>query len=444
LHVLFVVLSLQITIVSRTEAQETQNAFPSGRTLEDFFSSAIRFNPKLKAAKGQLDASSARLDFATGQLLPQISANATLSDNRRTSLNQLQEYDGNRYAVQLRQVLFNWQAFEEKSAANLRQEIAEVTYFGELSALLASVSDRYFDLLLAHDSLASISAELEAVNNQLHQIEQLYSKQLAKITDLYQAQASAAAIESQKIQLESEVAIRAEALAAISGLNPVNIFTLKADINLPLPEENLHYWLTEAKKNSYSIQASALGVNVAEKNISSRRGAQLPRVDLILQRQDSDVGFDNMPMNRIDNNYIGLDIRVPLYAGGSARAGIREAISLREIATSELQQTELETNQKIRSAYLQLQASTTVISAADRFLDSAELSSTAMQRGFELNAVTSVDVLNALRDRFRAERDLLEAKYNHIRVLLTLKQEAGVLSAKDLLEISAWLTPPEN
>ena len=67
-----------------------------------------------------------------------------------------------------------------------------------------------------------------------------------------------------------------------------------------------------------------------------------------------------------------------------------------------------------------------------------------MQRGFELNAVTSVDVLNALRDRFKAERDLLEAKYNHIRVLLTLKQEAGVLSAKDLLEISAWLAPPEN
>ena len=67
-----------------------------------------------------------------------------------------------------------------------------------------------------------------------------------------------------------------------------------------------------------------------------------------------------------------------------------------------------------------------------------------MQRGFELNAVISVDVLNALRDRFRAERDLQEAKYNHIRTLLTLKQEAGLLSAKDLLEISTWLEPSEN
>jgi outer membrane protein len=310
--------------------------------------------------------------------------------------------------------------------------------------LLAGVSDSYFNLLLAQDSLSSITAELNAVKNQLDQIEQLYSKRLVKITDLYQAQASAAAIESQKIQLESEVAIQTEALAVISGLKPLNIYTLRSNVTLPLPKENLQYWLSEAKKNSHAILTNTLAVNVAEKNISSRRGAQLPQVNLILQRQDSDVGFDNMPMNRIDNSYIGLDITVPLYAGGSAKAGVREAISLREIAANELQQTELETNQKIRSAYLQLQASKAIISAANRFLDSAELSATAMQRGFELNAVTSVDVLNALRDRFRAERDLQEAKYNHIRTLLTLKQEAGLLSAKDLLEISTWLEPSEN
>ena len=444
LRALFAIIIVQAFLLGQLQAQVTQNNLSSGQTLEDFFSSAINFNPRLKVARGQLDVSSARLDVANGQLLPQINANANLSDNRRTSLNQLQEFDGNRYAIQLRQILFNWQAFAERGAANLRQEIAEVTYFGELGALLAGVSDSYFNLLLAQDSLDSIAAELDAVKNQLSQIEQLYSKQLVKITDLYQAQASAAAIESQKVQLESEVAIRAETLAAISGLNPINIFTLKSDVALPMPKEDLHYWVTEAKKNSHAILANTLEVNVAEKNISSRRGAQLPQVSLILQRQDSDVGFDNMPMNRIDNSYIGLDITVPLYAGGSTRAGVREAISLREIATSELQQTELETNQKIRSAYLQLQASQAIISASHRFLESAELSATAMQRGFELNAVTSVDVLNALRDQFKAQRDLQEAKYNHIRTLLTLKQEAGLLSADDLLEISAWLEPSEN
>ena len=441
---LFVALIVLAVFLGQNQAQNIQNNLPRGETLEDFFSSAINFNPRLKAVRGQLGVSSARLDVANGQLLPQISANANLSDNRRTTLNQLQEFDGNRYSIQLRQILFNWQAFAERGAANLRQEIAEVTYFGELSALLADVSESYFNLLLAQDSLHSIAAELDAVKNQLSQIEQLYSKQLVKITDLYQAQASAAAIESQKIRLESEVAIQAEALAAISGLNPINIFTLKTDVTLPLPKENLHYWITKAKKNSHAILVNALAVNVAEKNISSRRGAQLPQVNLILQRQDTNVGFDNMPMNRIDNSYIGLDITVPLYAGGSNLAGVREAISLREIATSELQQTELETNQKIRSAYLQLQASKTIISAADKFLDSAKLSATAMQRGFELNAVTSVDVLNALRDQFRAERDLQEAKYKHIKTLLTLKQAAGLLAAEDLLEISAWLEPSED
>ena len=142
---MFVLLTIQSTLFGQT--QNTSNTLPHGQTLEDFFSSAITFNPRLKAVKGQLDVSSARLEVANGQLLPQISANANLSDNRRTSLNQLQEFDGNRYAIQLRQILFNWQAFAQRGAANLQQEIAEVTYFGELSALLAGVSHTSHDHL---------------------------------------------------------------------------------------------------------------------------------------------------------------------------------------------------------------------------------------------------------------------------------------------------------
>ena len=61
-----------------------------------------------------------------------------------------------------------------------------------------------------------------------------------------------------------------------------------------------------------------------------------------------------------------------------------------------------------------------------------------MQQGFRLGTVTSVEVLNALRDQFRAQRDLQRTRYDHIRYLLTLKRETGSLSAADMLEISTW------
>ena len=64
-----------------------------------------------------------------------------------------------------------------------------------------------------------------------------------------------------------------------------------------------------------------------------------------------------------------------------------------------------------------------------------------MQQGFNLGTVTSVDVLNAIRDQYQAERELQRIRYEHINLLLLLKRETGTLSAEDLLEVGAWLTP---
>ena len=75
-------------------------------------------------------------------------------------------------------------------------------------------------------------------------------------------------------------------------------------------------------------------------------------------------------------------------------------------------------------------------------MDSTRLSSEAAQQGFELGTVTNVDVLNALRDQFQAERDFQRARYEQIIALLTLKREAGTLNAGDLAEISRLMVSP--
>ena len=59
-----------------------------------------------------------------------------------------------------------------------------------------------------------------------------------------------------------------------------------------------------------------------------------------------------------------------------------------------------------------------------------------MQKGFDLGTVTSVDVLNAIRDRYQAERLLQEAKYDSIKFYLLLKRESGSLTAEDMKEVS--------
>lgn len=170
----------------------------------------------------------------------------------------------------------------------------------------------------------------------------------------------------------------------------------------------------------------------------------MPSVSIVAQQQSSNLGYDNTLSNSTDSSYIGLNVTVPLFAGGRNRAGVNEARSQHSIAQNELRQIQLEIVERTRLAYLQAKSSELQITAAERLVESTALSYTAMQRGFELGTVNSVDVLNALRDRFAAERDLQRARYAHIRYNLLLKREAGILSADDLLDVGNWLIAPQN
>jgi len=423
-----------------SERSTTTQNLDGGQKLEDFFSAALAYSPKLKIASERLNVQKARRAIANSRLLPQVNGRASVSDNTRTASNIRQDFDGNRFSLQLTQTIFNWQAFAARSRAYLLEDAKEIEYYGELALLLTEVADRYFDALHAQDSLESVASELEAVKSQLQQIQQLYSRQLTQITDLYQAQASLAAVESQQIQLQSELVQKYEALRSISGVTVEQLYVLGEKKPLPQVEENLHFWVANAEENSHLIKIKELELEEATKAISQERGAFLPQVSLIIQRQDSDVGFDNRPIDRSDITYFGLDVSVPLYAGGNSSARIREAKSMREIAANELTQTRLEVTERVRTAYLQLRSSESITTAAQKLLDSTLLNTNAMRRGFELGAVTSVDVLNALREQYRAERDLQRVRYDHVKFLLTLKREAGILTAEDLIEVNGWLS----
>ena len=438
-------LGLILIVPMASMGQDYNSAGKTGSTLEDFFSASIDFSPKLKIAEEGLNISSARRRAANARLLPQVSARASISDNQVASSGQAnQTFDGDRFSVTLTQTLFNWQAFAARSQAYLIEDQVEAEYYGELANLLTEVAEKYFNVLQSEDALDSIASELDAVSNQLDQIQSLYDRQLARITDLYQVQASLAAVEGQQLELQVQLALSKEALFSVSGLTPGELSGLRENAEIPPLENSISFWVNQADKNNHQIRAQKFAVSAASKRIDERRGAYMPQVSFIIQRQDSNLGFENRLINQTETTYLGLDLSIPLYAGGSNRARVSEAASQHRIAESELRQIQLQASEKVRSAYLQVQSAETLIQAAQKLVESTTLSSTAMQRGFELGAVTSVDVLNALRDQFGSERDLQKVRYEHVKYILLLKRETGLLTSDDMLEVGGWLEAPEK
>ena len=214
---------LPTTAISQTGASASESSNSAlqtgiGKTLEDFFTAALEYSTRLQVADAQRDIGAARRRGANGQLLPQISASASLSDNRQDALNRVSEYRGERLALVLRQVLFDWRVFSQRGQAYALENKLEAEYFAELSVVLTSVAERYFDVLQAEDALRSIRSERESVSNQVNQVERLYGLQMAQIIDLYDAQARLSAVEAEELLLSSEVTLTRDALRSVSGM----------------------------------------------------------------------------------------------------------------------------------------------------------------------------------------------------------------------------------
>jgi outer membrane protein len=415
----------------------------TGITLEDFFTAAMEYSPGLQIAEQRLNIGSARVRAANGQLLPQVNASASISDNRQTAIGNLTTYRGERQALQLRQVLFDWGVFSRRNQAYAQENQYEAEYYAQLAQLLTEVAEKYLDVLEAEDALASSDSELEAVRSQLAQIERLYGLQMVQITDLYEAQARLAIIDAERLYLFSEVTLAREALRSATGLAVGPIYTLDKSAGLPTINGSVDEWVQRARQGNHIIQAREFALEAADRRVSEQRGAAYPRVALVVQQQRSNLGFDNMPINRTDTNYVGVDVSVPLFSGGSLRAGVSEAVSMHSIAQSELRQVNLEVSERTRMAYLRLSSNALRIQASERVVESATVAANSKRRGFELGSVTSVEVLDSVRNQFIAERDLQRSRYEHIRLGLYLRREAGTLSPDDLIDISTRMRAPD-
>ena len=425
------------TAADRVALKFDSSGVEYGSTLEEFFTAAIDYSPKLKIAESRLNVSSDRMRIAKGRLLPQLSANANVSDNTFTNISNPRPtgFRGERYSVQLSQVLFDWGAFSSRKQAALNANQSEAEYYYELALLLTDVADKYLNVLEAQDAISSIASELEAVKNQLEQIQSLYDLQLTQVTDLYQAQASLASVEAEQLRLESELRLAEVQLRSVSGIGVNELYGLKRDVDVPTIDRDVQYWVGEARRNNQQIRALQFELESAKERISERKGAYMPRVALIAQQQDSNVGFENIPQQRTDNTFFGVNISIPIYAGGSNKAAISEARNQSNIVENQLRQLELETSELVSSSYLLAQASQELTAAAQSLVDSTSVSAEAMQQGFELGTVTNVDVLNSLRDQYQAERELQRARYEQIKYTLILKRETGTLTSEDMREL---------
>lgn len=158
--------------------------------------------------------------------------------------------------------------------------------------------------------------------------------------------------------------------------------------------------------------------------------------------QRSNIGYDNILQPRTETGVIGVNVTLPIYTGGAVSAMVSEQRARRRIAELELEQGERESRVAARSAWLQLQSLRAQATAARRAVESGAKSVEANEKGYRLGVATLVDVLDARRDAFAAERDYADVRLEYLRQWTLLGHLTGTLDDAAIARLSEVLKRP--
>ncbi|HPF59247.1 MAG TPA: TolC family outer membrane protein [Candidatus Competibacteraceae bacterium] len=401
--------------------------------LLQIYRQSLESDPVLKAAAASQQASQEAKPQARALLLPDIGVTAS-QGNTFGSVNT-QEGETHSYAISLVQPLYNRgnQVRQRLAEATINQ--ADVDFLNAQNDLILRVAQSYFSVLAALDNLTFATAEKNAFARQLEQANRRFEVGLATITDVYDAQARFDGAVSSEISAANTLANTREQLRQLTGQDyaQLNILSERMPLALPKPSDP-EAWVRMALENNLSLQSAGYGVEQARENIKLQKSGHYPTLDLSVSRADTDSGFTHTYSSQAN-----LRLTIPLYSGGAVSSRSRQAAYSYEASRQSLEDLQRNTITIVRNAYRGQETAISQIKALDQTRVSTRSALEATQAGYEVGTRTIVDVLNAERDVYRAERDYAASRYSYVVNVLTLRQAAGRLTEEDVVEINGWL-----
>ena len=134
----------------------------------------------------------------------------------------------------------------------------------------------------------------------------------------------------------------------------------------------------------------------------------------------------------------GVQLRMPIFAGGATYAGTRIAAAHERQAIADLRTARKKARIAARVAYDGIWAERAQAKAW-RLAAAAARALTGAQIGYRLGTRTDLDVLTALRTLYRAKRRYAQARYRMLLAGLALKAAVGALTEADVRGINALL-----
>ncbi|MFK3822735.1 TolC family outer membrane protein [Pseudomonas yamanorum] len=420
--------------------------------LLDAYDLALRNDPTFQAAIQEREAGEENRIIGRAGLLPNLSWSYNNSRNasevtQSTAVgNVTSDRDYRSYAstLTLQQPLLDYEAYARYRQGAAQALFADERFRGKSQELAVRVLSAYSQALLAQERIELSRAQKRAYAERLQLNERLLKGGEGTRTDLLETQARLSLAQAEEIEsLDTQDAALRE-LEAIVGepLQIEELAPLTRQFNIPPLEPNrFETWRDLAMANNPELKSQHHALDAAEYEVERKRAGHMPKVSLYASSRQTSSDSESSYNQKYDTNSVGIQVSLPLFAGGSVSASTRQAANQLSQAQYELDAQTARTLIELRKQFNLNTSGAAKVRAYEMAVSSATALVTATKKSVTGGERVNLDVLDAEQQLFTARRDLADARHAYLLARIQLKYFAGLLNEQDLRALAGYFQP---
>lgn len=417
--------------------------------LLDVYDMAQSSDPAFEVARMNYAAAQERKSQALAGNLPTVTLNGNENfTNNQASFNGAPPVDRGVYAwtwtLQLTQPVMRPQNVAAYYEADAQVDAARADFEQAEQDLILRVTQAYFDVLVVQESIAAAQAQVQAMEEQRSAAKHGYDRGTMSITDFHEAEAKAEQARAELIAAQSDLEAKQAELEKLTGRPAGTLSFLQPAVVIPQPEPaTVGAWVAQAQDNNPTVRSQIFQLRAAGFNVTKARAENIWTLDFVASYGTSyssaSVAIPTPYESRIRSNMAGLQLTVPIFAGGLNSSHIREAMINRDKLGAQLEETRRKAGADARQAYAGIVKGLAQADALRAAIKASVSSVKGNRAGYELGLRINSDVLNAQQQLYASQRDLVKARYDTLLEGLKLKAAAGVLTEADVDTINGML-----
>ena len=405
---------------------------------------------RIQASRAAADAGRERLPQARAQFWPNVNASMARNRNQLHSvtpdfLGQQQStdssYPSSNKSLSVRQPLFRTYQMALYRQAIAQVDDAEATLAQDEQDLAVRVGGAYFDAMLTHEQLALVLAQRAAYETQLAAARQSLAGGAGTRTDVDEAQARLDMTMANEIEARQNIDYTLRQLQILIN-QPIDTLARldlsKFELVDPQPKQ-VESWIERAELNSRHLQALRAQVEVSRGEVQKAQSGHYPTLDAVAQWTRSESENVLNVQSSYANRSIGLQLNIPLFAGGNVNSTVRQAQAGLVHAEQTLEAGRRDLSLSVHKEFRGVTESIAKIKALEQALRSAEQLILSSRKSFQAGVRTVLDVMNTEQQRMQVLRDLAQTRYIHLMSRIKLSALVGDADAEAVAAINRML-----